>query len=101
MDVWMVVSVFGWLFGWFLVCLDECWGVWRFICLLFVHQMSFSKSDHFFPQKRPFFSTDKTFPQKKPFFDGQFHFRKKDLFFRRKNLMRFKNPPSVLNVLKK
>jgi hypothetical protein len=60
MDVWMVVSVLGWLlvvsvleymFGWFLVCwdrcLDVCWGGWMdagmvvwFIC-----------SPNVFPQK--------------------------------------------------
>jgi hypothetical protein len=28
MDVWMVVSVLGWMFGWLLVCWDDCWGGW-------------------------------------------------------------------------
>jgi hypothetical protein len=39
MVVWMVVSVLGWMFGWLLVCWDGL-----LVCL-FVHQMSFDKSE--------------------------------------------------------
>jgi hypothetical protein len=27
-SIWMVFSVFGWMFGWMLECLDGCWCVW-------------------------------------------------------------------------
>jgi hypothetical protein len=48
-DVWMVVSVFGWL----LVC-------------LFVHQMSFDKSEPFFRRTNSFDKSEPFFDKKKP-----------------------------------
>jgi hypothetical protein len=58
MDVWMVVSVFGWL----LLCLDGCLD--GLLVCLFVHQMSFDKIEPFFRRTNSFDKIEPPFDKK-------------------------------------